>query len=137
MKLYIQGQAKSTKDIENDLKDHITEIWINFIMLVLGPNVLTRNHWKHEVYSQIHDVAITKKDKTYPTKQQLYRWLYTDNILDLHEPKKFSKLLKGIAAKEKELPRPALSEYDDLQNHVADLLQKYFDWLSTELSDSG
>jgi len=135
MKWYIQGQAKSSKDIENTLKDHITEIELNFIMLVLGPGVSTRHHWKQEVYAQIHDVPVTKKSKQYPTEAQLYKWLYTDNIPDFQEPKKFRKLLKAISDKEKQLPKPGDAEA--LQKQVIEYLHEYFTWLAAALSEDG
>lgn len=137
MKKYISAQAKPLKDIRNDVQNHITEIEKNFIMLVLGKHVLTRNHWMSEIYSQLYDVAIAQGSNNYPTQEQLYRWLYTDMLPDLHEPKKFAKLIKAIAEKEKELPIPNRKDYEALKLQVIDLMQTYFLWLSAELADSG
>lgn len=135
MKKYIYAYAKSLGDIENDVKNHITEIELNFMMLILGPHVWTRHHWKQEIYAQLHDVSITKNDNDFPTKKQLYRWMYTDNIPDFNNPKKLRKLIKAISEKEKELPRP--KDPVALKDQAVELMQKYFDWLSSELSESG
>ena len=132
---YIQAQSMSLKDIERYVKHHITEIQINFIMLILGEKVLTRNHWMHEVYAQLHDVPTAGNSKDFPHQKKLFKWLYTDNIADYTNPKKFNKLLKAIGEKEKELPKPTDKEW--LKQRTLELLEEYYVWLSTELSDSG
>lgn len=135
MKRYIYAQSMSLGDIERLIKHHVTEIEINFIMLILGPHVLTRHHWIQEIYAQLHDVPTTKSSHDFPTKKQLFKWMYTDNVYDFINPKKFKKLLKAISEKEKELPKP--DNVDALMSQTLNLLESYFDWLSSELSDSG
>ena len=61
--------------------------------------------------------------------------MYTDNIAEYTHPKKFNKLLKAISEKEKELPKP--TNVDWLKQHTLEVMEQYYDWLSSELSESG
>ena len=135
MMRYINAQAKSLKEINNDVKSHITELERNFIMILLDRDVQTRNHWEHEIYTQISDVPIAKDSNTYPTEKQLYRWMYLDNVADFNEPKKFKKLLTAILKKEKHLHFSG--NIREFQDEVVITIEKYLRWLSCKLSESG
>ena len=135
MKIYISAQAESLHSIEMRMTDHLDEIEMNVIKLLLGPDVLTRNHWQHEIFTQLHSVKMIKGKNKYPSADKIFSWLYTNQIPDMQEPRKFRKMVQSILYTEKELSAPA--DMRKLQSEVISILKQYYKWLSEQLATDG
>lgn len=137
MKIYISAHAESLSNIRYRLTDHATQIVENFVKLQLGYNLPTRNHWQHEIFTQLHSIQLPKGSKKYPATQKIYKWLYTDQLPELQDQKRFHKMLASICSTEQELPTVLRTEELAIQTEIIAKLDRYYAWIAEELSEYG
>lgn len=134
MKIYITSAAKAMRDIESDLVNHVDQIEENFIKLLIAPQATTRNHWQGEIASQIHKIRKSKGAKTFPDASKIFRWLYTDQLVELQDLKYFRNTVLFICDVENfDIPNDLVS----LNHKLCAVLKDYYTWLASKLSTEG
>lgn len=134
MKIYITAQAKAIRDIKSSLVNHVDQIEENFLKLLIAPNVTTRNHWQGEIASQIYKIRKTTGRHKLPSSNDIFKWIYTEQLPELTDKRYFKKMVKDICDIENfEYP----DDIDMLQTKLIDVLEQYYTWLSVELSKDG
>lgn len=125
MKLYIRGQAKSLLDIGADLEDRTPPVIQALIQLYLYPNVSTTEHWRQEVWANLHQIDLRKGSNKLPKKEFILKNTIFPNL------KFLASFIESVIDKEFEFTRIQI-DYDEL----AGLIDNYFEWLATRLSQT-
>lgn len=68
MKRYIRCQAKHLSDIGADLEQHTPPVIQALIQLYLYPYVTTTEHWRQEVWANLHSVDLRKGTNKLPKR---------------------------------------------------------------------
>ena len=134
MKIYITAHAKSIRDIKSSLVNHVDQIEENFIKLLIAPNVTTRNHWQGEIASQIYKIRKTTGRHKLPSASDIYKWVYTEQLPELTDKRRFKKMVTVICNIEN-FEYPDNLEY--LHEQFLDKISQYYEWLANELSIDG
>lgn len=134
MKIYISAQAKSKSDIKSSLVNHVDQIEENFVKLLISHNCTTRNHWQGEIASQIYRIRKSKGNNKLPTAKEIYKWIYTEQLPELTDKRRFNRMVDDVCEIENFQPPES---YQVLMEAFLETIEKYYRWLSTELSKEG
>lgn len=127
MKMYIRVMSSYDKDIRRKIIDSSDKVIEHLVKLILYPDTEYVNGWKQEVYSFLHRIDKTKRNKRYPSYKFILEALSTH--LDTIHGYKMCVVDEMQECKVNPLP---FSDYD-----VTNMCKKYMDWLSHQLSDNG
>ena len=123
--------ATSIGDIRDDYKAHLPEVFIHLAKAYLFTGSYSYNYWKGQVWSFLHDIAVTKHNNRFPSEDELYQW-----FLDSGGDHPYKWL--GEAADEyqsntytSEMLYPLKDEFND------SVLLPYIKWLNRTLSTTG
>lgn len=125
MKRYIFCQSRRSSDIGADLEQHTCPVIQALIQLYLYPTATTRNHWRREVWANLHSIDLIKGSNKLPKRNFILKNTIAPNM----------KFLKSIVASviDKEFKfSPIPIDY----NNLSGLIDNYFDWLAERLSST-
>lgn len=125
MKRYIRCQAKPLSDIGADLEQHTPPVIQALIQLYLYPDVTTTEHWRQEVWANLHSVDLRKGTNKLPKRDFILKNTIVPNMRFIES------FVASVIDKEYEFD-PIDVDYDDL----CGLIDNYFDWLATRLSET-
>lgn len=134
MKIYITSAAKAMRDLESEVVAHIEQIEQHFIKLLIDPTSSARNHWQGEIVNQLQTIRKLKSGKRYPAASKIFKWLYTDQLVDLTDMHRFAGIVFNICDAEGfEMPE----DLEALNAQLLAVLKSYYTWLSAKLSLDG
>lgn len=135
MKIYVSAQAKSIRDIKSSLVNHVDQIEENFVkLLIASPDCTTRNHWKSEIASQIYRIRKTTGNNKIPSAQNIFKWIYTEQLPELTDKRRFQRMVRDICEIENfDYPKSISNLMDTFLN----IIEEYYSWLAEELSKDG
>lgn len=122
---YIIAMSKSQQKIYDEIEHASKQIDKHIIRLILYPDAQEFNHWMNEIVSFLSDVDLLKGRNKWPSKKFILKALQTHNdILDTYRWQ--------VQNVEDELTARNVNPSVILRS-----IEKYQDWLSTELSNKG
>lgn len=121
--------------LERNIKIQSSKISESLIKVYLWRDTYNKSRWSAEIYGFLHKVEYMRKLYRYPTKSDLYRWLWEDGSRDSIFNDMISVVhLAGIEYSDyKYLKKPKDVMYKEVRNFVDD----YMKWLSKSLSSRG
>lgn len=126
--------ADNRGKIESNITALSRPIVVHLIKIYLWRDTTYKNHWIREVFGFLNDVPKLKRSNKYPKQKDLYKWLWTES-----RESNFNKTLRSVISLTtsdgdyKNLKKPdKVSSID-----VKDFVEKYMNWISYELSDTG
>lgn len=122
---YIRCQARPIADIGADLEQHTPQVIQALIQLYLYPDVTTTEHWRQEVWSNLHTIDLRKGSNKLPKKYFILKNTIAPNM------KFIESLVDSVIDKEYQFT-PRNIDYDEL----CGLIDNYFSWLATRLSET-
>jgi hypothetical protein len=127
---FLLEMAYGLKDIYRKIDDKIEIVIQHLILCIVFTEVspITINHWKAEVYNNIHRMWKVKGNNKLPTYNQL-----KTNCIDTWSDSLLNSLDNEIKSLSK-IENLNVSNYD--VNKLYNCIISYFEWLFTELSQS-
>ena len=117
--------SKSQQKIYDEIEHASKQIDKHIIRLLLYPDAQEQNHWMNEIISFLSDVDLLKGKNKWPSKKLILKALQTHNdILDTYRWQ--------VQDVEDELSARNVNPSVILRS-----IEKYQDWLATELSTNG
>lgn len=127
MKIYIRAMSEYDRDIRRQLVDNSKQVYQHLIKIILYPDSEYVNGWKQEIWSFIHDVDRTKRNKKFPSYKFILNALSTNlDILDNYKKIVLMKM-KNSDIVPKNVP----------DSEISSIITKYAEWLASNLSQSG
>lgn len=125
MKRYIRCQAKPLADIGADIESKTPPVIQALIQLYLYPEATTREHWRQEVWANLHDIDLRKGSNKLPKRDFILKNTIVPNM------KFIESFVASVIDKEIEFTPKAID-----YNELCGLIDNYFDWLSEKLSQT-
>ena len=117
--------SKAQQKIYDEIEHASKQIDKHIIRLLLYPDAREQNHWMNEIISFLSDVDLLKGKNKWPNKKFILKALQTHNdVLDGYRWQ--------VQDQEDELTARNVNPSVILQS-----IEKYQDWLATELSTHG
>lgn len=122
---YIVAMSKAQQKIYDEIEHASKQIDKHIIRLLLYPDAQEQNHWMNEIISFLPDVDLLKGKNKWPNKKLILKALQTHNdILDTYRWQ--------VQDIEDELDARNVNP-----SIILNSIEKYQDWLATELSTRG
>lgn len=134
MKIYITAQAQQKHYLAQSVQDSAIVIIEHLLKLTIMPNNTARNHWQGEIAGHLKHVQMLKNTKKLPTRNELIKWTYTEN-LDFIKNKAW--ILSEIDNIFDEYGYEYDGDINTLMENFNDICYEYFSWLSSKLSTDG
>ena len=125
MKLYIRAMSEYQKEIRRELSAKGKQVLRHLICVILYPDALEYNHWKDEIVGFIEDVDKVKGKNKWPKSKFIKDSISVQNDM-------IDAVIRQVNLKEREYTPRAVSTEEVLRG-----VEKYQDWLATELSANG
>ena len=133
----ILGQAISISKVQDDIQGHASQIEENAIKLLLTPTTCTtRNHWRTEIANQFIRIRKLDGTKKYPTAEQIYKWIYTEQLPELTDEKYMLQTILNICDIEN-ITLPNDFDLNEFLDALRSRLSDYYKWLADILSKQG
>ena len=125
MKRMIIGMSKSRSDLAAWIDDHTYQVMVAIAQLYAFPYG-NRVHWRKEVWEKFSEMHLFKHNSKLPDAKFIY-----DNSWGVNKEFVSDALGKAIDKEEDYSPK------DDLDtSELYNIMENYFKWLSTKLSQS-
>lgn len=134
MRIFVTEFADSKKEIERKLSDSTDKIIEHLLKLYLMPINSARNHWISEIANFLNKVNRFAGKNKFPNAKQIYAWTYFKWKDLITDSSYLDILVKNICD---EYNITANESIEDLSTQFDLICEKYFRWLSIQLSTYG